>query len=94
MMVSYDDVLLVPLSSSLSSSLDMLPTLSHTSDDRNGTFPAPLKANHDVMGAARVFSKGDSTRTTLLKGEVSFYALTKIVSSPLLWSRSRPFQAQ
>ena len=57
MMVSYDDVLLVPLSSSLSSSLDMLPTLSHTSDDRNGTFPAPLKANHDVMGAARVFSK-------------------------------------
>ena len=75
MMVSYDDVLLVPLSSSLSSSLDMLPTLSHTSDDRNGTFPAPPKANHDVMGAARVFSKGVSTRTTLLKGEVDLLCL-------------------
>ena len=35
----------------------MLPTLSHTSDDCNGAFPAPPKANPDVVGAAGVFSK-------------------------------------
>ena len=32
-------------------------TLSHTSDDRNGAFQAPPKANHDAVGAAGVFSK-------------------------------------
>ena len=76
MMVSYDDVLLVPLSSSLSSSLDMLPTLSHTSDDRNGTFPAPPKANHDAVGEAGVFSMVTVRELlfsrALLKGVVVF----------------------
>ena len=93
-MVSYDDVLLVPLSSSLSSSLDMLPTLSHTSDDCNGAFPAPPKASHDVVGAARVFSKVTVRELLFSRARLICYALTQIVSSPLLWSRSPSVQAQ
>jgi hypothetical protein len=52
-MVSYDDALLVPRGTYD----DMLSMPSHASDDRNGAFPAPPKASHDVVGAARVFSK-------------------------------------
>ena len=93
-MVSYDDVLLVPLSSSLSSSLDMLPTLSHTSDDCNGTFPAPPKANHDVVGEAGVFSMVTVRELlfprALLKGEVVFLGLREKLLVPPFYGAVLP----
>ena len=54
----------------------MLPMLPHASDDRNGAFPAPPKANPDVVGAAGVFSKVTVRELlflrALLKGKVVF----------------------
>ena len=71
---------------------DMLSMPPHASDDRNGAFPAPPKASHDVVGAARVFSKVTVRELLFSRARLICYALTKSVSSPLLWSRSPSVQ--
>ena len=93
-MVSYDDVLLVPLSSSLVPPLTCCPRC--PTPQMIATGRSQRRSRPTTMSwEQRASSRRVTVRELLFsRARFLFYALTQIVSSPLLWSRSRPFQAQ